>query len=455
MKRLFAIVVATLVVAALVVAAYRLGAHRARANDAAPPSTAAAAPRKVLYWYDPMAPQQHFARPGKSPLMPSMDLLPKYADEAPSSGVVRVDPAVAQNLGLRTQTVRVAQLASALRVPATIAWDQREAYVVSARVDAVVDRLYVRAPFDAVRRGQPLAALLAPEWSAALAEYRTLAEARSDDARMLRAAARERLRALGLDDAQIAGGRDGDPRVVVRAPADGVVAELPVREGERVDAGMPILRLNGLDRVWVEADVPQAEAGSVAAGAPAIATVNALPGERFGGRVESLLPDVDLKTRTQRVRVVLDNPQHRLAPGMFAEVRIDAAAGAAHPLVPDEALIATGDDTRVVLAVDGGYHVVRVHIGRSADGMTEVLDGLTGGERVVVSAQFLIDSEASLSGALQRLRSGGVSGASSDDALESGSALEPAAPSGAHAEHAARSASAAHADHAAHAGHRP
>lgn len=434
MKRPFAFILAALAAATLVVAAYRLAAHRAAGgNHAAPPSTAAVAPRKVLYWYDPMAPQRHFAKPGRSPLMPSMDLLPKYADEAPSSGVVRVDPAVAQNLGVSTQTVRVARLERSVRVPATIAWDLREAYLVSARVDAVVDRLYVRAPFDVVRKGQPLAALLAPEWSAALAEYRALADAESADARALRAAARARLRALGLDDAGIAGARDGDPRVIVRAPADGVVAELPVREGERVGAGSPILRLNGLDRVWVEADVPQAEAGSVVAGAPAVAIVSALPGERFDGRVDSVLPDVDAKTRTQRVRIVLDNPRHRLAPGMFAEVRIDAAAGAAHPLVPEEALIATGDDTRVVLAVDGGYRVARVRTGRSADGMTEVLDGLAGGERVVVSGQFLIDSEASLSGALQRL------GGDRD----------------ADASHDGRAAREAHAEHAAHAGHQP
>jgi Cu(I)/Ag(I) efflux system membrane fusion protein len=163
--------------------------------------------------------------------------------------------------------------------------------------------------------------------------------------------------------------------------------------------------LNSLDTVWVEADVPQAQMPGIAVGIPVVVTVSALPGATFDAQVQVVLPQVDPATRTQRVRIELPNPEHRLAPGMFAQVSISVAGGAAHPLVPDEALIATGDDTRVVLAEGGGrFRIARVHAGLSAGGETEILSGLSGNERVITSGQFLIDSEASLSGALQRLQ---------------------------------------------------
>ncbi|HST27162.1 MAG TPA: efflux RND transporter periplasmic adaptor subunit [Rudaea sp.] len=387
---------------------YWLGTRHAR-SGASIPATAAVDEKRVLYWYDPMSPQQHFDHPGKSPLMPSMDLLPKYAG-APGTdepGVVRIDPAVVQNLGVRTAPVRVAALARDVRVPASVSWNLRKAVTISARVDATIERLDVRAPFDAVRKGQPLALVLAPQWSAAIAEFHALSGAESADARALLAAARQRLHVLGLSDAEIAGARAGVVGVELRAPLDGVVAQLLVQQGQQVGAGAPLMILNALDMVWVEADVPQAQMAGIAEGTPVEITVSSLPGRTLAANVESVLPQVDPATRTQRVRIELDNPGHALAPGMFAQVRIDAPAGAAHLLVPDEAVIATGDATRVILAQDdGSFRVVPVQVGASADGETQILHGLSGNERVVTSGQFLIDSEASLSGALQRLESG-------------------------------------------------
>jgi Cu(I)/Ag(I) efflux system membrane fusion protein len=188
--------------------------------------------------------------------------------------------------------------------------------------------------------------------------------------------------------------------------------------------------LNSLDTVWIEADVPQAQMAGIASGTPAQITLSALPGRTFSARVQSVLPQVDAATRAQRVRIELDNPDHALAPGMFAQVRIEASASTAHPLVPDEAVIATGDATRVILAQgDGSFRVVPVQVGASAGGETQILRGLSGNERVVTSGQFLIDSEASLSGALQRLDSGTAHHPSS-----AGEAI-PAHDPDAHAEH--------------------
>lgn len=368
---------------------------------------AAAQPqRKILYWYDPMTPQQHSDKPGLSSM--GMQMVPKYADSGASgdTDTVRIDPATVQNLGLRTAAVEVGTLARDLRVPATVAWNLREADTISARANGVIDKLYVRAPFERVVAGQPLAALIAPDWNAAAQEYLALRDARSADARELRNAARERLRALGMDAAQIRSLHGGGADIVLRAAADGVISSLEVRQGQQVAAGMPLMTINGLDTVWLEAALPQADNAGIGAGTPVTATLSALPGETFRGKIEALLPDVDPMTRTQRARIVLDNPRHEFAPGMFAQVRIEGAAGAAHPLVPDEALISTGTDTRVIVAMrNGQFGPAEVRTGSSANGMTEILAGLHGGERIVVSGQFLIDSEASLSGALERLQS--------------------------------------------------
>ena len=378
------------------------------ARQSTPTASSAAAPsqasgKKVLYWYDPMVPQQHFTHPGLSPM--GMQMVPKYAEAGGTqSNVVRIDPATVQNLGVRSEEVKTGTLSDTLHVPGTVAWDQRLAVAVSARTDITLEKLYVRAPYTQVKAGQPLAEILAPQWSAAAAEYFALGNARSADARALRNAARERLHALGMDDATIRGLRAGSGTIALRAPIDGVISELNAREGQQIGAGSPILSLNGLDTVWVDAAIPQADSAGIGAGTPIVATVSALPGETFHGTVEELLPDVDAATRTQRTRIVLQNPKHDLVPGMFADLRIEGAAGAVHPLVPDEAIIADGNETRVIEALsDGSFKPVRVETGRSSGGMTEIVAGLHGGQRIVTSGQFLIDSEASLSGALQRL----------------------------------------------------
>jgi len=407
MKRLLVVTGALL---ALVVAGF-IGywiASRSKSTSSTA-RTAPASERKVLYWYDPMQPETHYSHPGMSSM--GMKLIPKYVGQGTAAaGVVKVNPEVLENLGVRTAAVKVGRLAGATNVPGRVAWDQDLAVIVSARTDITIEKLDVRVPFTTVKAGQPLAQVLAPEWSAAANEYFALAGAQSKYARALRADARMRLHALGMDDATIRGLRAGSGTITLRAPADGVVSALDVREGQQVNAGNPVMTINGLDQVWIEAAVPQAQTAGIEAGTPVTITVSALPGEAFHGTVEALLPDVDPTTRTQQTRIVLQNPKHELAPGMFAEVAITGAAGAAHPLVPVEALISDGIDARVIEALgNGSFRPVRVRAGRSSNGITEILAGLHAGERVVTSGQFLIDSEASLSGALQRLGTSGES----------------------------------------------
>jgi membrane fusion protein, copper/silver efflux system len=390
----------------LLALAFAAGRWLAPAHGPAPESGAAAsAEREVLYWYDPMVPDQRFDRPGKSPFMDMM-LVPRYADEAASAGV-RVDPTLQQNLGVRTAAVERGTLAQTLRVPGTLQWDLRAERRVSARTDGIVERLHVATPFERVRAGQPLATLLAPEWSAALAEYHALVAAESAPARALADAARSRLLALGMSPADLrrAPPADGVPRVALASPIDGVVAEIEVREGERVMAGQALFRVNGTGQVWLLVDVPQARSRQVLVGAAAEIRIASLPDETFHGTVEALLPELDPTTRSQRARIVLEDPDARLAAGMLAEARIAPRDGEQQLLVPSEAVIMTGIDDRVIVVGDDGrFQVVPIRLGQRSGDRVEVLAGLTGNERVVVSGQFLIDSEASLSGLQQRLQ---------------------------------------------------
>src|SRR3546814_917551 len=204
------------------------------------------------------------------------------------SCVVRIDPATVQNLGVRTAPVERRVLASAIRVPGTITWDLRQAIIISARTDAVVSKLDVRAPYTVVKAGEPLAELLAPQWNSALAEYGALQQAQSADAKDLRAAARQRLQVLGLTPADIRAARRGSgAAITTHAPQAGVVTTLDVREGQRVSAGQTLMTVNGLSTVWIEAALPQAAAGMVRSGTPVTVTVDALPGRAFHGTVET------------------------------------------------------------------------------------------------------------------------------------------------------------------------
>ena len=398
MKRIFLWGLLPLSAAVLIGSGYLLGTQRGRS---APSAQSSAPDQHVLYWYDPMIPTEHHDQPGLSSM--GMKMIPKYADAEGKSSHVRIDPDTLQNLGLRTTRVVKRVLTEAIRAPGTVSWDLNEASVISARADGVITRLIVRAPYTSVSAGAPLAELTAPAWSSAVAEYLALGQARSTDAQALHGAARERLRVLGLEPGDLRSvGRYG--AVTLHAPQRGVVTTIEVREGQRVSAGQTLMTINGLDKVWVDASLPQAAVATVQPGSPVSISIDARPSQVFQGTVETLLPDIDSTTRAQRARIVVSNTAGVLSPGMFAQVTLRPAQGDAVPVIPDEALITTGDDARVIVQDEGGhFRPVKVHAGRSVGGYTQIIEGLSEGERVVTSGQFLIDSEASLSGALDRL----------------------------------------------------
>ena len=376
-----------------------------RGQGADMPATAASE-RKVLYWHDPMVPGVKFDKPGKSPYM-DMQLVPVYADEGATDTGVKVPANVSQNLGIRLAKVEKVAFDHTLTAVGSVAFDDRRLAVIPARVEGYVTRLFVRAPLERVRRGQPLAEVQAPAWLEAQQEYLSLLDAQSEAGRGLRAAARERLRVLGISDAaigRIESQRKTDPTTTIVSPIDGVVSELNVREGSAFAPGAPLFRLNGLSSVWVNARIPEAKVSRVTPGSSVTATATAWPGQNFAGKVIALLPEVDPQTRTLTARAELANTDFRLAPGMFVSLEFTAPESEPQLAVPSEAVIATGERSVVIVVkADGSYGVANVTTGQESDGRTEILTGLTEGQSIVVSGQFLLDSEANLRSAGSRL----------------------------------------------------
>lgn len=362
--------------------------------------------RRVLYWHDPMVPGQKFDKPGKSPFM-DMQLVPVYADGAGDEGKVTISPRVQQNLGVRTAEVTKGTLSPAVEAVGSVAYNERDVAVVQARTNGYVEKLYVRAPLDPVRQGQPLAELYAPEWVAAQEEYLSVRRMSGTGLEPLLEGARQRMRLSGMTEEQIRlveTTAKVHPRLTVTAPVGGVIAELGAREGMTVMSGAPLFRINGLGTVWVNAEVSEAQAAMVRPGNPVEARAPALPGEVFKGRVSAILPEVSPATRTLKARVELKNPGGRLMPGMFAKVDFTPAARKETLLVPTEAVIQTGTRSVVIVAQsDGKFTPVDVELGVEANGQSEVRKGLDAGQKVVVSGQFLLDSEASLRSTATRM----------------------------------------------------
>jgi membrane fusion protein, copper/silver efflux system len=370
-----------------------------------PPQPAARSERQILYWRDPMVPNARFDKPGKSPFM-DMQLVPVYADEQ-GGAAVKVSPTVIQNLGIRLAIVEKTKLQAKLEAVGSVAFDERLLEVVQARVEGYVTRLHVKAPLERVRRGQRLADIVAPAWLEAEEQYLALLDTQSERGRSIRDAARQRLAVLGVPESAIRDletQRKANATTTLVAPIDGVVAELAVREGSAFMPGAALLRINGLKTVWVNAQVPESQVSMIPTGSRATVRATAWPGSRFAGQVLAVLPDVDAQTRTLAVRLVVENPQRQLAPGMFVSLDFESQGAQEQLVVPSEAVIMTGERSVVIVAREGdGFDVAEVTAGAEVAGRTAILSGLEAGQSVVVSGQFLIDSEASLKSAVSRL----------------------------------------------------
>ena len=364
--------------------------------------------RKILHYHDPMVPGKKFEAPGKSPFMDMM-LVPAYAGgEGTDTGTLSVSARTLQNLGMRTTKVISGQLAPDLSAAGIVAWNEYRQIMVQARATGFVEKLHVRAALDRVKKGQPLLELYVPDWIAVQEDYLTARQLRGNGLETLAQSARQRMRQAGMSEMQIAMvERSGQvqARVTLTAPVSGVVTDLMVREGSTVMTGDPLMGINDLSSVWVHAEVPESQATQILTGAQVIAQTAAWPSEVIRGEVQSLLPEVSPTTRTRKARMLLVNTKEKLVPGMFVQMQLSTGIPREALLIPSEALVRTGKRTLVMVVDNGAFRPVEVQVGREQYGQTEVLSGLVVGEEIVVSGQFLIDSEASLKGVEARLSS--------------------------------------------------
>ena len=359
--------------------------------------------REILYWVAPMDANFRRDEPGKSPM--GMDLVPVYADEVDSQpGTVKIDPTVVNNLGVRTAKAERGELSRHIDTVGYVQFDEDTLHHVHTRVDGWIEKLATKATGDPVEKGQLLFELYSPTLVNAKQEF--LAALRSNNSVLLQAS-RERLMALGVTESQIAQlekDRTAGQRVRVYAETDGVVAHLAVREGIFVTPANEVMSIAELDKVWVLAEVFEREAAWVKPGQMAMVELDYLPGKMWHGTVDYVYPELDPKTRTLTVRIRFDNEDEMLRPNMFARVTIHAEDTGPVVHVPREAVIRGGNIDRVVAVLgEGRFRSRPVTLGIESGDRVAIRSGLEAGEEIVVSGQFLIDSESNIEAALARM----------------------------------------------------
>lgn len=354
----------------------------------------------------PMHPEVTSDLPGECPIC-GMDLVEQAPPAPDDAAGVELSPTAAASLGVRVAPARLGQLDRSVRTVGTVAYDERATVEVQVRTEGYVEALSVRAAGEAVRRGQRLFEVFSPRLAAAQREYLQLLA--SGDAALV-SAAEARLAALGLTPAAVGSLRERgevDARVAYHSPITGVVLALGVREGALAAPGASVITLADASRLWVIVDVPEAAAAAIATGAPAELVFPSLPGRLVASRVEERLPALEATTRTFQARIPLANPSSEFAAGMRVDVSIQSQPGPERVLVPLEAVIRTGAEDRVLVETRAGAFEARVvHVGDESGGLAEILHGLAAGERVVVSGQFMLDSETRVSSGLARFGEG-------------------------------------------------
>jgi len=392
---------------------------RGNGNATTHPS-AAKGERKVKYWVAPMNPTYIRDKPGKSPM--GMDLVPVYEDEGEAAeenpDAIRIDPTVVQNMGVRTAIVARRDLTRSLRTIGHVTEDENRLAEINTKVGGWIERLFVAETGEQVKKGDPLLTLYAPDLVTTQREYllavdnlRKVEDSPfpevGEGARRLLASARERLALWDISDAQIdrlERTNKVERTLTLYSPFDGVVLMRHVVEGTYTKPGEPLLRLADLSRVWVLADVYETELPWVRTGTPAVMTLTYHPGQRYEGKLDYVYPTLDPKTRVVQVRLVFANPANDLKPGMYADVTLTPRVAASVVVVPKEAVIHSGRRNLAFVRLDENRFEPReLTLGPEGDDGIQILAGLAEGERVVTSAQFLLDSESQLKEAIAKL----------------------------------------------------
>jgi Cu(I)/Ag(I) efflux system membrane fusion protein len=361
--------------------------------------------REILYWAAPMDPNYRRDKPGKSPM--GMDLVPVYADEAGAADEqpsIRINPTVINNIGVKTAPAERGTLFRQIETVGFIAPDANRIEHIHVRTEGWIEQLEADTEGDRIKAGQRLFRIYSPALVSAQDEY--LQALRSGQATLIRAAG-TRLRALGMraDQLETLKSRGEALQLFdVRSPIDGYVMELNVRQGMFVQPGTTIMSLADLSTVWVDVSVFEKQIDWVEAGQAARMRLAFAPDREWLGEVDYVYPTIRPESRTARVRLAFDNPDLALKPNMYAKVAIDGAPRRGVVHVPSQAVIRAGGNERVILALgDGRFRPARVRTGLESGGRVEIAAGLAAGEKIVISSQFLIDSEASLDASLLRM----------------------------------------------------
>jgi len=372
----------------------------AQAKPKAPPQGTGGAQKKLLYYRNPMGLPDTSPVPKKDWM--GMDYIPVYEGEEDDGGTVKVSVAKLQRTGVRSEPAAMRRLVRPIRAPGVAKPDERTLLTVALRADSFIETLYVNETGRHVKKGEPLFRIYSPEMVKVQVDYRIATNASGDRDEK---GALQRLENLQIPDAVLDELKRTRQPVISfdwPSPVSGVVMEKPAIEGMMMKAGDEMMRLADISSIWVIADVAEQDIGQIRLGSKAKVSFRAFPGEVFTGTVTFVLHELEMATRTAKVRVEVANADHRIKHEMFADVEINAGEGEAKRLVvPVSALIDSGN--RQVVLVDlgeGRFEPRPVNVGLRGDGYVEILDGLKSGENVVVAANFLIDAESNLKAAL-------------------------------------------------------
>ncbi|MEZ9545121.1 MULTISPECIES: efflux RND transporter periplasmic adaptor subunit [Vibrio] len=376
------------------------------AHDMSAMATSTETSDEPLYWVAPMDPNYQRDKPGQSPM--GMDLIPVYADDlsggSDKAGTVFIDPSVENNLGVKTAKVNFEPLSPRIETVGYVAFDESTLWQTNVRAAGWVEKLYINAVGEKVNKGDVLFTLYSPELVKAQEE---LLSAYKTGRKGLIKGSTERLITLGVDKAQIRSitrrGKSSQT-IEIKAPANGVIASLNIREGGYLSPAQAVISAGPLGEVWVDAEVFERQAHWISSGSNAEMTLDAIPGKEWQGNVDYVYPILDPKTRTLRVRLKFSNPNGELKPNMFANIALKPISDDAVLTIPRSSVIHSGGMTRVVLSEgEGKYRSARIEVGREAGEKIEVLQGLEQGEHIVTSAHFMLDSESSQSADLSRI----------------------------------------------------
>lgn len=357
---------------------------------------------EILYWVAPMDPNYQRDKSGKSPM--GMDLIPVYDTGDAGSSTVTISPEVIQNLGVRTTQAEVSRLWRGIDTVGYVDYDESKVSHIHLRTEGWIENLMVRSEGERVHKGDRLFDIYSPGLVNAQEEF---VQALSSGNKGLMTASSERLDALGVSASQISQlrkSRKAKQYISIHAPQDGVVSELPVREGMFIKPATKIMSLADLSRVWLLAEVFERQAEWVREEHPAEVRVSYLPGRTWEGLVEYIYPSLDPKTRTLKVRLSFENPGEELKPNMYANVKIFGGPKDDVVVIPIEGLIRTGRNERVIISLGQGRFEARdVVAGIESGDYVEILQGVSDGDQIVTSGQFLIDSESSMRASLNRM----------------------------------------------------